>query len=201
MTTNNVRVAVFVSGGGSNLEAILVAQDREELGKAQVVLVISSKAGVQALERATSRQIQAVVVERKTCVNDEEFEAKILNALNAAKIDVVCLAGYLKKIGPSIIQQYQGRILNVHPALLPKYGGAGMYGHFVHEAVIKAGEKESGVTVHLVDNEFDHGPVLAQAKVPVLPNDSGEQLAQRVLAEEHKLYPKVLADFCQKLKR
>jgi len=192
---------VLVSGGGSNLQAILDAQEAGALPDIQVALVLSSKMGVMAIERAHRHKIDSTVVERSWFSDDAAFQTAILKELVNARIDVVCLAGYLKKLGPDIIQTFQGRILNIHPALLPKYGGPGMYGHFVHEAVLAAGEKESGCTVHVVDEEFDHGPVLAQARVPVLPADTPESLAARVLEEEHRLYPLTLKEFCRQWMR
>jgi phosphoribosylglycinamide formyltransferase-1 len=194
-----VRVAVLVSGGGSNLEAILEAQKAGRLAGVQVVLVLSSKADAYALTRARNHHVETAVVERKAYANEEAFQAAVLDPLVRSRTDVVCLAGYLKKLAPEIVRRFRGRILNIHPALLPKFGGPGMYGHFVHEAVLAAGEKESGCTVHVVDEEFDNGPVLAQAKVPVLPGDTADTLAARVLEEEHKLYPKILREFCEKL--
>jgi phosphoribosylglycinamide formyltransferase-1 len=195
-----VRIAVLVSGGGSNLQAILQAQDSGQLAGAQVTLVLSSKDDAYALERARRHKVATAVIERASAPSDEAFESMILAALAKAETDVICLAGYLKKLGPGVVCRYQGRILNIHPALLPKFGGPGMYGHFVHEAVLAAGEKESGCSVHVVDEEFDHGPVLAQAKVPVIPGDTPESLAARVLEQEHRLYPKTIAEFCRQLK-
>lgn len=195
-----IRVAVLVSGAGSNLEAILESQEAGALPGVQVVLVLSSKADAYALERAHKRQIETAGVERKAFSSEEAFQAALLEKLLGARVDVVCLAGYLKKLSPDIIRRFRGRILNIHPALLPKFGGPGMYGQHVHEAVIAAGEAESGCTVHLVDEEFDHGPVLAQVKVPVLPGDTAKSLAARVLEQEHVLYPKVLGEFCKQLK-
>jgi phosphoribosylglycinamide formyltransferase-1 len=182
-------LTVLVSGGGSNLEAILAAQESGQLNGGKVVLVISSKSGVGALDRARNHKIDAVVLE----------PGALLAKLIEVRTDVVCLAGYLRKLNPDIIQRYRGRILNIHPALLPKFGGPGMYGRFVHEAVLKAGERESGCSVHIVDEEFDHGPVLAQVRVPVLPGDNAEKLAARILEQEHKLYPKMIREFCEKL--
>jgi phosphoribosylglycinamide formyltransferase-1 len=194
-----IRIVVMVSGGGSNLEAILEAQETGRLPGAEVVLVISSNADAYALERAQNHGIETAVIERKAFAGDEAFQAAILEQLFKARADVVCLAGYLKKVGPGIIRRFRGRILNIHPALLPKYGGAGMYGHYVHEAVLAAGEKESGCSIHIVDEDFDHGPILAQVKVPVLPTDSPDTLAARILEQEHALYPKALREFCEKL--
>lgn len=190
-----VRIAVLVSGGGSNLQALL----DHEVPPMKFILVLSSKAGVKALERAAKANVPAVVVDRKSAASEEEFQADVLRALREAKPDVVCLAGYLRKLGPEIVQTYRGRILNIHPALLPKYGGPGMYGHFVHEAVIAAKEKESGCTVHLVDEQYDHGKTLAQVRIPVWASDTPKTLAARVLEQEHQLYPKTLKEFCEKI--
>ncbi len=195
-----VKIAVLVSGSGTNLESILEAEKSGRLGEAKVVLVISSKAGVFALERARQRGIPRQVIDPKSFPTMRSFDQDLLNALQAAQTDVVCLAGFLRKLGPDVIRRFEGRILNIHPALLPKHGGAGMYGHFVHEAVIAAKETVSGCSVHLVDDEFDHGAVISQAQVPVLPHDSPQDLAVRVLEQEHILYPKTIADFCHKLK-
>ena len=193
------RVAVFVSGTGSNLEALLQAESEGGLTKAHIGLVIASKAGVGALERARIHHVPSAVIERKTFPDDAAWERAYLRKLESSRIDIICLAGFLKKIGPAVLAKYSGRILNIHPALLPKFGGPGMYGHFVHEAVVKAKEIASGCTVHLVDEEFDHGTILAQARVPVLPGDTGVTLAARVLEQEHRLYPQVLQQFCEQL--
>lgn len=194
-----MRVGVLVSGAGSNLKAILDAQKAGQLPGIEIVLVLSSKADAFALTHARNHKIESAVVERKAWPSEEAFQSAILEKLVHVRADVVCLAGYLKKLGPDIIRRFRGRILNIHPALLPKFGGPGMYGRFVHEAVLKAGEKESGCTVHIVDEEFDHGPALAQAKVPVMPGDTPESLAVRILEQEHKLYPKTVREFCEKL--
>jgi formyltetrahydrofolate-dependent phosphoribosylglycinamide formyltransferase len=192
------RIGILVSGGGSNMEALIEAGKRGTLPHAEIALVISNRPEAGALLKAQAHGIPTLVIASKN-VPDEVFQTAVLNALEGHKIDIVCLAGYLKKVGPVIVKHYHGRILNIHPALLPKYGGTGMYGHFVHEAVIKACEVESGCTVHLVDDEFDHGDVLAQARVPVQPGDTPERLAERILMEEHKLYPKTVGLFCEQL--
>ena len=194
-----VRAAVLVSGGGSNLEALLAAKAAGGLPRVDFALVVASKPGVPALERAQKYGVPCRVIERKAYPDEESCQKALEQALVEAGVDLVCLAGYLRKVGANIVRRFRGRILNIHPALLPKYGGAGMYGHFVHEAVIAAGEKESGCTIHLVDEEFDHGPVLAQARVPVRPGDTAEQLAARVLMEEHRLYPEALRKFSETL--
>jgi phosphoribosylglycinamide formyltransferase-1 len=197
--SNDVRIAVLISGGGSNLEAILEAQEAGKLGRGKVVLVISNKPNVFGLERARKHQVPTVVVSAKALGGDDAFEQAMLAALAGAHVRVICLAGFLKKLSFRIIEKFRGHILNIHPSLLPKYGGPGMYGHFVHEAVMAAGEKESGCTVHMVDEEFDHGAPLAQVRVPVLRGDNPEKLAGRVLEQEHLLYPKTIAHFCEGL--
>jgi phosphoribosylglycinamide formyltransferase-1 len=194
-----VRVAILVSGGGSNLGAILEAKSAGKLPHVEIVLVLSSRSDAHAIERARAHAIESVVVEPKQFPSDQAFQAAVLETLVKARLDIICLAGYVRKIGSTIVERFRGRILNIHPALLPKYGGPGMYSHFVHEAVLKAGEKESGCSVHLVDEEFDHGRVLAQTKVPVLPGDTPELLAARILEQEHLLYPKMLKEFSEKL--
>ena len=192
------RVAIFVSGGGSNMEALIRAAEKGGLPRAEIALVICNRPDAGAVPRAQSHGIETAVIASKGAA-DQDFQASILSALIERRIDVICLAGYLKKVGSDIVQRYRGRILNIHPALLPRYGGAGMYGRLVHEAVLKAGDKESGCSVHLVDDEFDHGPVLAQRRVPVLTGDTPEGLAKRILEQEHQLYPQVLAQFCEQL--
>jgi phosphoribosylglycinamide formyltransferase-1 len=179
-----MRIAVAISGGGSNLQALLDA-----LGPgagAEVALVISSSAKAGGLERARARNVPTHLLA------DHASAAEWLEQLKARRIDLIVLAGYLKLVPAEVIAAFRGRILNVHPALLPAFGGAGMYGRRVHEAVLAAGVPESGCTVHLVDEEYDRGEILAQARVPVLPGDTAESLAARVLAEEHKLLPHVV---------
>lgn len=193
------RVAVLVSGGGSNLEALLQARETGKLPQAEMVLVVSSRPGVGALDRAKKHGVPSVVIERRAYRDEGSFQKALESELVQARTDVVCLAGYLRKLGSSIVARYRGRILNIHPALLPKFGGPGMYGRFVHEAVLAAGEKESGCSVHVVDEEFDHGPVLAQARVSVWPGDTAETLAARILEQEHRLYPEVLRKFTENL--
>lgn len=191
----SLKIGVLVSGGGSNLQAILDATRTPLLSFARVVLVISNKPGVLALERAAKAGVEGVFLDPKAFPGRERFYAEVIRRFEERGVDLVCLAGFLLKLEPNIVARYRERILNIHPALLPKHGGKGMYGHFVHEAVIKAGESESGCTVHLVDDEFDHGEVILQRKVPVLPGDTPEILAARVLKEEHRLYPEAIARY------
>jgi phosphoribosylglycinamide formyltransferase-1 len=179
-----MRVAVAVSGRGSNLEALL-----RGLGAgapAQVVLVLSNRPDAGALERARAHGIEAEVLP------DPADAADWLARLERHRIDLVVLAGYLKLVPAAVIAGYRRRIVNVHPALLPAFGGPGMYGHHVHEAVLRSGARESGATVHLVDEVYDRGAILAQLRVPVLPGDTPERLAARVLEVEHRLLPAVV---------
>ncbi len=178
------------------MESLVRAAQNGQVPCAEIVLVVSNRADAGAIAKAQALQIPTAVVPSKG-VPDAEFQASLLRVLEQNRIDIVCLAGYLKKVSSEIVQRYRGNILNIHPALLPQHGGAGMYGHFVHEAVLQAGDKESGCSVHLVDDEFDHGATLAQTRVPVLPGDTPELLAKRILEQEHQLYPKVLAKFCE----
>jgi len=176
-----MRVAVAVSGRGSNLEALLDALgDGRE---ARVVLVLSNRADAPALERARSRGIATAVLA------DHRSAPEWLDLLERHGADLLVLAGYLKLVPPGVISRHRGRVLNVHPALLPAFGGPGMYGHRVHEAVLASGAGESGCTVHLVDEEYDRGAILGQRRVPVLPGDTPDTLAARVLREEHRILP------------
>jgi formyltetrahydrofolate-dependent phosphoribosylglycinamide formyltransferase len=178
------RVAVVVSGRGSNLLALLRALGPD--APAHVVTVLSNKAEAGALAIAREHGIPTIVLA------DPADADAWLTALAAHRADLVVLAGYLKRVPPPVVAAYQGRIINVHPALLPKFGGPGMYGLNVHRAVLAAGERESGATVHLVTEEYDDGAVLAQARVPVEPGDNPELLAERVLRVEHRLLPEAV---------
>jgi phosphoribosylglycinamide formyltransferase-1 len=176
-----MRIAVAISGRGSNLEALLDA-----LGpgaRAQVALVLSDRAEAAGLDRARDRGIPAETLSHPA--DGDEW----LRLLWRFRIDLVVLAGYVKLVPAPVIAAYRGRIINIHPALLPAFGGKGMYGRRVHQAVLDSGARESGATVHLVDEVYDRGAVLAQVRVPVLPGDTADTLAERVLAVEHRLLP------------
>ncbi len=179
-----MRVAVAVSGRGSNLEALLRALVPEAL--ARVVLVLSNRADAGALDRARDHGIAAEVLP------DPADGADWLVRLERHRVDLLVLAGYLNLVPAAVIARYRDRILNVHPALLPAFGGRGMYGRRVHEAVLASGARESGATVHLVDEVYDRGAILAQTRVPVLPGDTPDTLAARVLVAEHRLLPAVV---------
>lgn len=176
-----MRVAVCVSGRGSNLAALLAAL--RPSAPAAVVLVLSNRPGAGGLEIARAAGIPTVVLQ------DSADPEAWRRALDAAAADFVVLAGYLKQVPPAVVRAYPGRMINIHPALLPDHGGPGMYGLRVHQAVLARGDRESGATVHQVTEAYDEGPVLAQARVPVLPGDTPETLAARVLTVEHRLLP------------
>lgn len=186
-----VPVAVFASGGGTNLQALL---DREADGTAyRVALVVSDRPDAGALERARNAGRGAVVVPVKDRP-PAEVESDILDALQSHGIEMILLAGYLRLVPLRVVRAYRRRMLNVHPALLPAFGGAGMWGMHVHRAVLEAGVNTSGLTVHFVAEDYDTGPTLAQWPVPVLPDDDDEALARRILRVEHALYPEA-ADY------
>lgn len=179
-----MRIAVAVSGRGSNLEALLRA-----LGPgaaARVVAVLSNRADAGALARARAHGVASEVLA------DPDDANEWLERLDRHEADLLVLAGYIRLVPAGVIERYRGRILNVHPALLPAFGGKGMYGRRVHEAVLASGARESGATVHLVDEVYDRGAVLARARVPVLPGDDPDRLAARVLEVEHRLLPAVV---------
>ena len=181
------RLAVLASGRGSNLQAIIEHFDnlaRERIAK--VVLVASNRADSPALIRAATASIDIAHFDTT------DDGSMLLDLLRKFRIDLVVLAGYLKRIPPKVIREYAGRIINIHPALLPAFGGEGMYGARVHEAVIASGAKETGVTVHLVNDEYDRGPIVAQWRVPIEPSDTADSLAARVLNVEHVVYPRVV---------
>jgi formyltetrahydrofolate-dependent phosphoribosylglycinamide formyltransferase len=177
----SMHVAVAASGRGSNLEALLAALGAE--APARVVLVLSDRPDAPALARAADRGVPGITLQ------DPSGGGEWLQALEAHNVDLLVLAGYLKLVPAQVIARFRGRIINIHPALLPAFGGKGMYGARVHEAVLASGAGESGATVHLVDEVYDRGPILGQAKVPVLPGDDARSLAARVLEAEHRLLP------------
>lgn len=179
-----MRVAVAVSGRGSNLEALFRALPPD--APARIVLVVSDRAEAPALDCARAHGVTAVAL------NDPADAAEWLVHLERYQVDLVVLAGYLKLVPAVVVTRYRNRIINIHPALLPNFGGRGMYGRRVHEAVLASGARESGATVHLVDEVYDRGAVLAQARVPVLPGDTPDRLAARVLEAEHRLLPSVV---------
>ena len=182
---------LVISGGGTGMQSLIDASNRGDLA-GDIVWVVSSTKKAFGLERAKKAGVETFVFRRKKYDSPEAAEADLLGKLRERRIDYIALAGYLSLLPAGVVREYRNHITNIHPALLPKFGGKGMYGHHVHEAVLEAGETESGPTVHLVNEKYDEGRILEQVKVPVRPDDTPETLAARVLAEEHKLYPKVL---------
>jgi len=191
-----LRVAVLASGSGTNLQAILDRAASGELG-AEVVLVVCNNRDAMALERARKAGVTAVHWSETMAGSPERFGEELLGMFRGARVDLVVLAGYMKLVPRMVVEAYQGRMLNIHPALLPQYGGKGFYGMRVHEAVIASGETESGATVHFVDPEYDRGPIYLQRRVPVLPGDTPEMLRDRVLELEHELLPEAVAKFAR----
>ena len=184
-----VRVAVLVSGGGTNLQALLDALHDSPI--ARIARVISSRPDAGALERARRAGVPTTVL------RDAGDPAEVLSALAGAQL--VVLAGYLKLVHASVVARFRGRIINIHPALLPDFGGAGMYGRRVHEAVLASGAKESGATVHFVEEEFDRGAIIAQEKVRIESGDTPDTLAARVLEAEHRLLPRVVLELARRI--
>ncbi len=186
-------IVVFASGSGTNFQSIIDAVEAGQI-EAQIRGLIANKPGIKALERAQNHDIEARVLNPSDFENDLAYESTMLQILEEWQTGLIVLAGYMLKIPTPVIQQYEKKIINIHPSLLPKYGGKGFYGIRVHEAVLANNEKESGCTVHYVTEEYDEGPIIDQIKVPVRDDDDAETLAARVLEQEHKLLPRVIAD-------
>lgn len=184
----HARVAVLASGGGTNLQALVDRLNTAGSDAARVELVVGSRAGIGALGRAERAGVPALALDARA-LGAEAFRDALADALAEHRIDLVVLAGWLQLVPAEVVARYHGRMLNVHPALLPAFGGKGMYGMRVHEAVIASGARVSGATVHLVDERYDEGAIVAQWPVPVLPGDTAEALAARVLAVEHRILP------------
>ena len=191
MVPHKTRIAVFCSGNGSNFRSIYQAIAEKPLD-AEIVLCLSNRSECGAMEFARENAIATAHISEKQFSSFDEFAAAMIHALRKHHIDLIVLAGYMRKVPEAVVAAFAERIINIHPALLPKFGGEGMYGIHVHKAVLEAGEKESGATVHFVNEEYDKGRILLQHRVPVLPDDTAESLAARVLECEHKLYPEAL---------
>ncbi len=194
-----LEIAVFVSaqGRGSNLQALLDGCSTGQIA-GRISLVVGTSAAAPALARARSAGAEVVIISPKRFEGDEAgYGAAILRALNRRQIGLVCLAGYMRKLPEAVVTALPGRIMNVHPALLPLFGGRGMYGHFVHEAAIASGMKVSGATVHFVDEQYDTGPIIVQAAVPIEEQDTPADLAARVLGAEHQSYVRAAALFAK----
>ena len=188
-----MNIAVFASHGGSDLQAIIDGCKNNKIN-ATVSTVISNNGDSMAMQRANKENISAYHLSAKKFGSEEALAKEILGVLAKHEIDMIFLAGYMRMLHITVLEKYNNRIFNIHPALLPKFGGKGMYGMNVHTAVIEAKEKETGVTIHRVNEEYDSGEIVAQATVPVLENDTPEILAVRVLEREHTFLVEVIAD-------
>jgi phosphoribosylglycinamide formyltransferase 1 len=193
-TPRRLSLVVLISGGGTTMANLA---DRIDTGRldASIELVVSSQDRVPGLERAQRRGLPVIVLPRRAFVKDGVFDQQsyteiLMRMISPVAVDLVVLAGFMSRLAPAIFDRYP--VVNIHPAILPRYGGSGMYGQRVHEAVLAAGECESGCTVHFVDPEYDHGPIIAQERVPVLQDDTPETLAERVQEAERELYPKAI---------
>lgn len=197
MSSTPLKVAVFASGGGTNFQALLDHQKTRELWRV-VLLVQNREAG--AAQRARNAGVPVLIIPTRDR-DLTEIGAETLQALDEHDVDVVLLAGYLRRVPPEVTERYAGRMLNIHPALLPDFGGQGMYGMNVHRAVVEAGADTTGATVHFVNAVYDDGDVLGQWHVQVLPGDTPEDVAMRVLRVEHELYPRAVDHLCDALAR
>ena len=191
-----MKLGFLASGRGTNMQAVIDAC-RDGRLQATPALVISNNAGSMALERAAREHIPALHLSSRLFPDADVLDRRITAALEQHGVDLVILAGYMKKLGSATLARYAGRIINVHPALLPKFGGKGMYGDNIHRAVLGAGESETGVTIHLVEEQYDSGPILAQRRVRVEPGDTVETLRERVLAVEHELFVETIGAILQ----
>ncbi|MBY0525043.1 MAG: phosphoribosylglycinamide formyltransferase [Gemmataceae bacterium] len=189
-----VRIAVLLSGSGTTLQNFI---DRIADGRlaARIVLVIGSRPDAFGLERARKVGLPSVVVERKKCAGVEDFSQQIFDHIRKSQADLVCMAGFLQLL--PIPPDFAGKVMNIHPALIPAFSGKGFYGHHVHEAALTAGVKLAGCTVHFADNQYDHGPIISQRTVPVLDDDTPDTLAARVFEQECEAYPEAIQRFAE----
>lgn len=190
-----IQIAVFASGAGSNAQRIIEHFNTEQHAKARVSLVVCNKPGAGVLSVAEKAGVATLMIERERFFRGDGYVPE----LAAYNISFVVLAGFLWKVPQTLIEAFPRRIVNIHPALLPKWGGKGMYGAFVHQAVIEAAEKESGITIHYVDEHYDHGDVIFRATCPVTEGDTPEMLAQKVHLLEHRHYPAVIEEIVKEL--
>jgi formyltetrahydrofolate-dependent phosphoribosylglycinamide formyltransferase len=189
---SSVSIAIFASGAGSNAQKII--DKFKGSSNAHIALIVCNKPGAGVLDIAARENIPSLLIEKKRFAEGDHY----LDELKKEKVDIIVLAGFLWRVPPALIAAYPQKIVNIHPALLPKYGGKGMYGHKVHQAVIDAKEKESGITIHYVDEIYDHGKIILQATCPVDDNDTADTLAAKVHALEHLHYPEVVAGMLKK---
>ncbi|RXK80986.1 phosphoribosylglycinamide formyltransferase [Filimonas effusa] len=185
---NEIRLAVFASGAGSNAKKLIEYFNNNDTSIIKVALIVTNKETAGVIKIADENHLPTLIIDKEQFFRGDAY----VGALRQAGVHFIVLAGFLWKVPAQLIAAFPGKIVNIHPALLPKYGGKGMYGNFVHEAVISNKETESGITIHLVDEQYDHGAPLFQAVCPVLPDDTAESLAQRIHALEHAHYPEVV---------
>lgn len=198
---SGLRISVLVSGGGTNFQAVIDGVEEGIIKNAKIVQVISSKDTAYALTRAKNHNIKGKVIDKKTYPDTREHTQAVLKALEEEGTNLIVLAGYMRILQPEVIQKYAGKIINIHPSLIPKYCGVGFYGSHVHQAVIEAGEKESGATVHFVDEGVDTGKIILQEKVMVDSTDTAESLAAKVLKVEHKIIQQAIVKVLQDLEK
>jgi phosphoribosylglycinamide formyltransferase-1 len=192
------RIAVLVSGSGTNLQALLDAQTYGIISNGEIVLVISDRIGAYALERAKVAGVKACLVDKKAIANQQEFEEQLCKLLGEENINLIVLAGFLSILSADITSRYEKRIINIHPALIPAFCGPGYYGLKVHEEALKRGVKISGATVHFVNEITDGGEIIAQQAVEVLPNDTPQSLQQRIMEQaEWQLLPRAVEEVCK----
>jgi phosphoribosylglycinamide formyltransferase-1 len=199
LNSTGLQIAIMVSGHGrgTNLQALIDGCSSGRI-PGTVAMVIGTRSDAPALDRARSAGIHAIVISPKRFEGDDDaYGNSLLRALRSHDVGLICLAGFMRILPLNVVEEYRNRIMNVHPALLPKFGGRGMYGLTVHEAVIASGETESGATVHLVDEHYDTGPIVIQRTVPVEPNDTPDSLAERVLFAEHEAYVEAVRLFAE----
>lgn len=194
------RISVFASGSGSNFQSIINAVERKEID-AEICGLVTNKEDIKAIERAEKAGIPVAVIKPADYPDSDSFSDSLLKQLKQWNPSLIVLAGYLALIPQPVIAAYENRIINIHPSLLPKYGGPGYYGRHVHQAVLDAGETRSGCSVHYVTGQYDEGEVIRQTEVPVLPGDTPETLAERILSEEHKLLPDVINQLLTEIKQ
>ncbi len=190
-----LNIAVFASGRGTNFEAILRAIETGKLHNLSIAAVISNNPDAPVLTIAREHNIPVYHLSQKQFPSEEKFDEAVLDVFDRYSVNFIVLAGYMKKLSTNLVRRFRNRMLNIHPALLPKFGGKGMYGMHVHEAVINSGERISGVTIHIVDEEYDHGPIVKQRTIAVDKDETPETLAMKIHGIEHQLYPEVLQLF------
>jgi len=194
------RIAVLCSGSGTNLQALIDAEGAGKLGGGSIALVVASKSGIVALERAATHGIASVIMDKRNYDNNEIFDKNLCNYLKQEKIDLIVTAGYMQILGQQVLSTYEGRIVNVHPSLIPSFCGKGFYGLRVHRAALDYGVKITGATVHIVNEIVDGGRILSQKAVEIKPNDTPETLQKRVMEEaEWVILPQAVAELCNSL--